>query len=239
MTARILLWDLETSNLNANFGFIISASYKWLGEDKVHTVRIDKSKGYNKDRTNDKEIVEHLGEVISQADMMVTHYGKRFDFPYLQTRRMVHGLDPLPPVAHVDTWWIARYRMKLNSNRLDTLARFLGCAVQKTAVSGPHWVRAMAGHKDAIDYVVDHGEKDVLVLEEVYLQIRPLFENHPNVTLPDGPPGKHLCPRCGSDKLQKRGWTIARVARRQRYQCTSCGSWSSGRPVRVEGVEVR
>lgn len=231
-------WDLETSNLNANFGFILCGGYKVLGEKRVHVPKISDYSLYDRDPTNDRELVKTLAKELSTADIWLTWYGSRFDVPYLNSRLIYHGLKPLPPIPHIDGWRIARYQMRLNSNRLQSVTQFLELE-DKTPLSGPHWIKAMAGNKRSLKYVVDHCRQDVVVLEQVYERIRPLAVNHPNVNLVAPIDGKDRCPRCGSDRLQKRGFSIAKVAKTQRYQCMSCGGWSRGKPQRIAGVEVR
>jgi uncharacterized protein YprB with RNaseH-like and TPR domain len=234
---RIILWDLETSNLRANFGYILCAGWKVLGEKKIHVISIADSPTFENDPTNDKWVVKEMAKVLESADVWVTHYGVRFDAPYMRTRLMGHGLKTLPPIPHVDTWKIARYQMALNSNRLASIAGFLELD-EKTPIKGQQWVKAMAGNKRALNYVVKHCRQDVHVLEQVYLQLRPLMTNHPNINLIDGK--QNACPKCGTvGKMQKRGHSIAGVSRYQRYQCMKCGGWSRGKPVRIKSIDIR
>ncbi len=220
---KIFLFDLETSNLNANFGFILCAGYKELGEEKAHCINITESPGFKKDPTNDYYVVKTIGEVLGQADMLIGWYSSRFDYPYLQSRLIFHKLPILPPIQHVDGWRIAKYKMKLNSNRLASVTAFLGLE-DKTALSGPIWVRAAAGHRDSIQYVVEHCLQDVVVLEQVYQRIKPLMTNHPGLGVMAEK--SFACPICGSEQVQKRGFHMTRTRKYQRWQCQGCGGWS-------------
>ena len=235
MDAKILLLDIEATNLAANFGYILCISYKYFGEKKVMTIKISDSPSFNKDPTNDKWIVKEISKVINDSDMVVTWYGSKFDIPFIQTRLLGHRLPPLPSIPHIDGWRIAKYKMKLNSNRLASVSEFLGLE-NKTPLTGTIWVKASAGNKKALNYIVNHCEQDVIVLEQAYDLIRSLCTTHPNVNLVKGKLAS--CPVCGSNKLQKRGFNIARTRKSQRYQCRSCGSWSSGKSVKTS-VEVR
>ena len=233
---NIVLWDLETSNLNANFGFILCAGYKILGEKKVCVPSIADYSLYKKDPTNDRELVKDVGKFLTDADIWVGHYACYFDIPFLNSRLLYHGLPPLPKVPLVDTWRIARNNLKLNSNRLQSITEFLEME-DKTAIKGPHWIKAMAGNKKSLTYVIEHCRQDVVVLEQVYNKIKVLHSGHPNINILNSK--TNGCPVCGSEKLQKRGWNIAGVSRSQRYQCQSCGAWSRGRPERIKSLEVR
>lgn len=82
-----------------------------------------------------------------------------------------------------------------------------------------------------MDYIVNHCRRDVLVLEEAYLRLRPLVLDHPSRGLVDGRGG---CGVCGKSHLIKRGFHITRTRRYQRYQCTGCGAWSKGlKPLQI------
>lgn len=234
--AKIVVWDIECTNLSSNYGYILCISWKVLGEKKVHTVKITDSPVFHKDPTNDKYVVEQAAKELSKADIWVYHYGSKFDRPYVNSRLLYHNLDPMPNVPDIDTWRISRYKLKLNSNRLQTITSFFGFE-DKTPLSGPIWVKAMAGHRPSINYVVKHCEQDVRVLEQVYAKIRCLSPKHPNVNIVDA--AKKSCPICGSKRVQKRGFSIASVSRTQRYFCKSCKGWSRGRPERIPGLEIR
>ena len=233
---RVILWDLECSNLKANFGYLLSGAWKVLGEKKVHCISIADSKTFDRDPTNDKILCKELLKSLEGADIWVAHFGKWFDRPFLNTRLLGHGLPPLPPIPLVDTWKVSKDNLRLNSNRLATIAAWAGVE-EKTALDGGIWVKGMAGHKPSIRYIVKHNIQDVIVLEQVYEKIKCLSTTHPNVNILDDRPDS--CPICGGGPLHKRGKTIARVGYKVRYQCRECGGWSSGPPVRAKNVTVR
>lgn len=142
----------------------------------------------------------------------------------------------MPPVPHIDGWEIARSKLKLHSNRLASVSSFLDIE-EKTPLNGPIWIKASAGDPSALKYVIKHCDQDVLVLEQAFERIRQLATTGPNLSLLVGQPGG--CPRCGSDKLQKRGYRIAVTQMYQRLQCQSCGAWSQGKSEKVKGIIAR
>lgn len=234
---KIVLWDIETSNLNANFGFILCIGWKYYGTKKVNIIKITDFDLFNKDCTNDYHVVKEAKKILEEADGWVTHYGTRFDEPYLNSRLLYHGLSPLPPMgqAHIDTWRIMRYKMKLNSNRLQSASAFFNLE-DKTPVSGPMWIKAIAGNRTALKYVYEHCKQDIIVLEQTYKKLLPLHSGHFNVTLVSDTK-KDACPRCGTaGKLQKRGFRYAATTRTQRYQCKECGGWSLGKPTNLHAT---
>lgn len=228
---KLLAWDLETTHLRGNMGHILCAAAKWVGRSKVYSWRIDKLPGYGSDPysyINDKPIVEALIELTEEADATVAHYGERFDKRFLYTRAMMHGLAPPPPVKLIDTWKYARNNLALTSNRLETLASMLGTGNQKYKLPLEVWQIASHGHTPTLDKMVKYCKNDVLTLEDVYLRMRPLINDHPYAVELIG-----TCPACGSVDIQSRGFRRTRCFKIQRQHCTNCGSWFDGNRERV------
>lgn len=239
---KIVLFDIEASNLSANFGYMLCASYKYLDRDKIHTIKISDYPLFKRDCTNDYEVAKRIGEVLTDADGWIGHYSRKYDEPFINTRLIYHGLPILPSMgqAHIDTWRICRYKLKLNSNRLASAAAFFGLE-EKTALSGPIWIKAQAGHKPSLKYVYEHCRQDVLVLEQVYKKIKAIeTTSHFNVALAAvGKYGKvgMVCPRCATEgQLQSRGWRYAKVQRTKRYWCKACGAWSNGKAETIASI---
>lgn len=224
------MFDLETTNLNANYGYILCMAWKHLGESKVHCISIDQTASFAKDPTSDKLLVQAAAKALADSDIVVGWYSSRFDWPFLQSRLLTHGLPSMPPTPHVDLWRTAKYQMKLNSNRLASVSEFLGLE-EKTPIRSREWIRAMSGHRKSIKYVIDHCKQDIVVLEQAYLRMRPVIKGHPNVNVATGK--QDACPICGQARLQSRGYLIATVNKTQRFHCQACGGWSRGKPERV------
>lgn len=238
---KVKLWDIEATNLNANFGFVLSIAVKDLGESKVRCYSVDDYKGYDKTPWNDEPVLRDAAADLADAGAWVTWYGQRFDVPFVNSRLICYGHSPMPPIPHIDGWRIAREKMALHSNRLASVSSFLGLE-EKTPLDGPKWIKAGCGDKKALGYVKEHNVQDVIVLEEAYLKLRPLITSGPNLSLllsEDRSASAERCPICTSPRLQRRGISITQTGRRQRYQCMECGGWSKGKVDRAMGVEVR
>ena len=236
---KVIIWDIEATNLSANFGYVLAVAGKALGDSKVHCFDVSDYKGYRNDPTNDKKLVKEASEYLSEAGAWVTWYGGGFDVPYINSRLIHHGLSPMPPIPHIDGWKIAKYKLKLNSNRLASVSSFLEIE-EKTKLDGPTWIKASAGNKKALDYVVEHCIQDVIVLEQAFNKIKPLITSGPNLALLNGKlkRGQQLCPICASPQLQKRGVSVTATGHRQRYQCNACGGWSRGKVDRDPEVKA-
>jgi len=225
---RILLWDIECTHLKADFGVILMIGFKFLEEEEVHIIQINDFPLWQKDRTDDREVVKAFIEVMKTADIQVTWFGTYFDIPYLQSRALAGGMmGPIPQIPHVDGWWIAKKKLCLTSNRMANVQKFLNLPESKTPVSGREWRRAGAGHEDALEYIRDHCKKDIVILEDAYRTLRPLLPTHPNYNVIKET--LYRCPVCGSSNLIKAGFRITRTTKWQRFKCKEkdCGAYSS------------
>ena len=83
---KIACLDIETSNLQANFGIILSWVIKTVGGS------------YSKDviKQGDKldcQIVKSCVNALCKFNRVVGHYSTYFDIPFLRTRALYWGID--------------------------------------------------------------------------------------------------------------------------------------------------
>ena len=227
---KILAWDIEASNLAADFGVVLCVGFKEVGTGKPVVLSVGDYEGDNIIKL-EKELLKDVSKRLLDCDVWLTHFGTYYDIPFINTRLLYHKLPTLPQYAHIDTWRTARKALKLRNNRLITISEFLGTEDEKNAIKPEQWLRALGGHQPSLAYIVEHCRRDVLVLEEAYERLKPLVTDHPNKGLVDGSGG---CGVCGGTKLQKRGFAITRTRKYQRFQCSQCGTWSKGtKPIAI------
>src|SRR5438105_3181353 len=101
MDPKILFWDIESTQLDADFGFMLAFGYKFQ-HDKKPTV-ISVTERPNTDGEPDSNVVRDAYQVLSSADMWCTFYGKGFDVKFLKSRMFGLGMT-LPPIPHVDLY---------------------------------------------------------------------------------------------------------------------------------------
>ena len=172
MKDLIATFDLETTNLNGVFGVVLCAVIKpWGGE--TTTFRIDHKPYRGKRNSDDSYLVKTIVDELSQYKILIAHNGVNFDRPYLNTRALLWGIEPLNPRGMmVDPVKVARRHLRFGYNSLDRLAQFLNTNAQKSAVLGPTWVKAaMDRDRESMDYIVEHCVADVLALEEVAMKL--------------------------------------------------------------------
>lgn len=229
---KILLWDLETAGVNsfnADLSTIVNFGYKWLGDKEAKVLTVDQFKGwFSKKGLNDKPLLATALNIMEEADILVAHYGDRFDRLFFQGRCLINGLTPPPPTKQRDTWRIARSAFKFSSNRLAHIADILRLSNKKYRKECPDewpgwWLAAMAGNKEAIHEMAEYCKQDVETLEQVYLKIRQYDNPHPRLVL-----DRELCRLCGST-IQYRGVAYVGENRYRRYQCVKCGKWDRER----------
>lgn len=232
MNSKILLWDLETGGVNAlkaDLGFMLNFGYKWLGSSKTTVLRVDQFPGWfqREKSINDRPLIEKALKIMEQADLLVAHYGDKFDRRFLQGRCAIHNLLPPPPTKQRDTCLIARRAFRFSSNRLEALALTLGLKEQKHQKSRDEWpgwwLRAMSGSRLAIKAMAEYCAQDVRTLEQVYLRLRPYDNPHPHMVL-----DRSLCPIDGGE-IEYRGFAYAGINRYRRFVCKSCGRWGRER----------
>lgn len=228
-TPKILFFDIEASDLKADIGHIICIGYKWNFEDKAKIISLLSHPG--KKINDDSAVLREFEKVFNQADLVVYHFGDFYDLPFIQTRRLIHGMKPLPNVASIDTWRICKKKLKFGSNRLDRVLDALKCPYHKTPLKLSHWAAAWTGDKKAIRYIIEHCVNDVLVLEWVYNKIRPVWKGHPRMfDLVD----KSACPTCGSKQTESKGWQYCASKKYARRRCCQCGASWKGKEVNYE-----
>jgi len=160
-------FDLETTNLKADFSVILCAAIKPYGGDTI-IWRADDYPAWQKgDRADDSEIVADIAKELSKHAVVISHYGTGFDIPYLRAKMIHYGLPPLPPMFHFDTYGVAKRNILVSRRRLDALAEYFNLG-SKSPVEGSLWLAAgMNGSKEAMDKIVKHNIVDVELLERL------------------------------------------------------------------------
>lgn len=236
---RILLLDIETApniayvwkffkeNVSAKqvleHSTILSFACKWLGEDEIHY--------FDAWRFEEKTLLSILNGFLDKADIVVAHNGDSFDMPTIRGRSLVYGLTPPSPYKTIDTKLIARAEFNFASVSLEYLADVLGCTPKQRHVKFPGfelWKECLKGNPEAWDELETYNKADIITLEEVYLRMRPWSRRHPSVSI-DQEDDRPLCPKCGSDHVQFRGFVTTNTQKYRKFQCQNCGGWSRSR----------
>ena len=238
--ANILILDIETApkvayvwrfwqqNISPKqvleHGHIMSFAAKWLGNDHIF---------YMENRTDDdKNLIWWLVRLLDEADIVIAHNGDKFDLPQIRARALVHNIPPPSPVKLIDTYKVVKKEFDFPSNSLEYVSNILDVKVKK----GGHkkfpgfelWLECLRKNEEAWAELKEYNIQDVQALEEVYLKLRPWITNHPNVSVYDNTTDPS-CPKCGSYRIQWRGYSYTSTGQFRRYQCNDCGGWARTR----------
>jgi len=238
---KILILDIETAPIKAyvwrlwkqnifidqiiSDWFMLTWSAKWLFSDEIMSNRLTPVEAREE---NDSRIVKNIWKVLNEADIVIAHNGERFDIPKIKARFLIHGLPPTTFYQQIDTKKVAQKEFGFSSNKLEALARSFGVE-GKADTDFNLWAACLQGDEDALKYMEDYNRQDVLVLESVYLIMRPFIKGHPNYNLfvdSDSP----VCPHCGGHDLVFAGYYYyTPTGKYKNYRCTSCGALSRER----------
>ncbi len=171
---RIGYFDIESSNLVADFGIVLSYAIKDGNSNKIYSsVLTPEDIKKAKMGQEDKRLVRQCLADLKQFDRIVTYFGSRFDLPFVRARALSVGLD-FPNYGtqkHTDLYFILRGRVALSSKRLENACRVLLGKTNKTRIDAKYWRAGVRGDKKSLAYILDHNKKDVIDLEKLYLKM--------------------------------------------------------------------
>lgn len=167
---KIAYLDIETSDLKANFGIVLTWCVKFKNDKHIYSeVITQKDIGSG---TFDKRIVKELLDLLENVDIVVTYYGTGFDIPFLRTRSERWRL-PFPKfgqIYHWDLYFKAKRLFSLHRKSLGVVTEFLGID-GKNQLDPAVWFLAQYGDKNALKEVLSHNEEDVIILEKLHNRI--------------------------------------------------------------------
>ena len=163
---RKVFVDIETTNLKANFGVILTWCAKDISTGQIHYDYMTHEDV--EEDTADKRIVQTLIDTMWGYDRIVGHFSTYFDVPFIRTRAIHWDLD-YPEYGmfyHTDTWKMAKKLLCLHSNRQDSVAQAVQHKSCKTRINPDIWAKVLFGSKKQrttlIKEVLHHNEQDVI-----------------------------------------------------------------------------
>jgi DNA polymerase elongation subunit (family B) len=242
---RILTFDIETSpakvfvfdlwNQNININQIIEPTRmicwaaKWRDSNKVLFM--------SEHHDSHEAMVQGLFELLDEADIVVTFNGDKFDIPHANREFAEARLGRPSPFHSVDLYKVVKKHQRFLSHKLAYVTERLALSGKLKHTGFQLWRDCLDGDERAWALMRRYNKRDVVTEEELYIELLPWIDNHPTYAL-FVEDDHALCPKCGSDQLQKRGFRTAQSRVYQQYQCQKCGGWSRG-GTSVRGVDVR
>lgn len=189
---------------------------KFAGERKVHfhSVWDDGARG----------MALALHRLLDEAEVVVGWNSDKFDLRWANRVFVEAGKSPPAPYRKVDLMKSVKRQVYLPSYKLDFVSRWLGLEGKIRTGGFDLWADVLAGDEKAMRKMRLYNIRDTQLTEQVFQKLheRGWVRGLPNQSIERG----HVCPACGSEKLQARGTQANRTRRYQRWQCKSCGAWS-------------
>jgi hypothetical protein len=214
------IWGLFNQNVSLSqlreSTRMICFAAKWRGEDEVMF--------WSEFHHGPEEMVAAAYSLLDEADVAVHFNGTSFDIKHMK-REILLGIGvPPSPFQEVDLLRVVKSNFRFASNKLDHVASQLGLGHKQSHEGHSLWVKCMAGDTQAWSNMRAYNKQDVILTEQLYDKLAPWISSPPNRNLYDATEGN--CPACGSEALQRRGFTYTAVSKFQRFRCMDCGSWS-------------
>lgn len=207
---KIMIYDIETSRVTAKVWWtgkqyvghkqlteepkIISISWKWLGEDKIHALTWDKNHC-------DKKMVTKFMKEYNSADMVIGQNNDRFDNRWINARAMKHGLHFNTFVKSFDIMKQTKRLFRLPSYSMDYITKFLNVENKQTHEGIHMWDMIQDGNKkqqkEYLQKMVDYNVGDIVSTEAMYVKLRKYMNHKVHFGVLDGKP-KYSSPSDGT-----------------------------------------
>lgn len=151
--------DIESTGLKGDYSSTLVVSVKPYHGKPVSFVV--------KQPGNDQKLVREAKEMLEKADCWVTYYGKMFDVPFLNTRLLKWGFDPIEKRPHIDMYFVLKSNIVTGRRSQSHLLLWLGTKEQKMGVSADVWAQ-ISSEPHNLETMRKRCESDVAGLEGLY-----------------------------------------------------------------------
>ena len=174
----VYVWDIETADFSTDIGFLMMGSFLDLNTGEMVTERIA-SREEKPDWTLDEaelDVLLRVRKIIDRAVVLIGHNSISFGKNYVNGVSARHGLGPMGPKIHIDTYQAARYGLvgRLQSLKLANLADFFKIGV-KDKPGKADWRASHARDEDALERLRLRCESDVRLTALVWDALKPHY----------------------------------------------------------------
>jgi hypothetical protein len=149
------------------------------------------------------------------------HNAKRFDIKKINARFLKHGIRPPSSYRVIDTLSIAKKNFALSSNKLDYLAKYLGCTPKyksRRFSQEEMWQECIKGNIEAWKDNEAYNIQDIDTLEEVWNKLK-AWDRTINFSIYAG---EDVCP-CGACEFKTIENKVTNAGVYPRKICEKCG----------------
>ena len=160
-------------------------------------------------------------DLYDAADLVISYNGVGFDNKHLVSGWTERGMGKPAAWRDIDLLKVARQSQGWESKTLDSVCKRLGIPAKSDKYEVEVARAAVAGNKTAQRKLRRYNENDVAILGAVYERLLPWIKSHPHVA-PVAGMDANLCPRCGSDDVERQGTYSPGVYRYLAWKCKTC-----------------
>lgn len=234
---RILTIDIETKPMKVyswglfnqfhsidqiiDDGGLMCFAAKWVGEkDVIFHAEWDEG-GF-------EGMVKAAHDLLSEADVVITYNGDRFDVKKLNQEFAKLRMGPPRPFKSIDLMKSNKARFDLPSRKLDYLVQRMGVGAKVKHIGFQLWIDCMDRNPKALKDMERYNRGDVIVTEKAYLRLLPWLTNAPHLGM-FMREESFVCPYCGAKighSLEGLAHTLVQAY--DLFQCKRCEGWSRG-----------
>ena len=213
--AKILVYDLETSRATAKVfwtgkqyvGYksiveqprIISVSWSWVGEDKVHSLVWDENQ-------SDKSLVEDfVTNQYNKADLVIGYNQNNFDNRWLNAQAIEYGVYINTHVRSLDLYKEEKRLARQLSYSMDFSAKKYDVEYKQSHEGLVMWDKIEDGtkaeQKEYFQKLVDYNVGDIVTTEALYFRLLPYIKHQSHLGVLKGRK-KFSCPVCGGYNVE-------------------------------------
>ena len=167
---KVGYFDIETTDLTANYGYMQSYAIKVGGEDTILGRHLTPKEV--KSFKFDKDLIQECSDDLRKFHRIIVYYGTdyRFDLPFVRTRSLKYGVDfPLyKDVFTQDAYSVVKAKLRLAKNSLWSACSFLEIPSKGHWLTADVRMRSFTGDLKSLEYIWTHNLEDVYSLEALW-----------------------------------------------------------------------
>ena len=201
-------------------GGLLCFAAKWAGEKEVLF--------YSEWDDGLEAMVKAAHDLLSEADVVISYNGDRFDVKKLNNEFLLAGMAPPRPFKSIDLMKSNKARFDLPSRKLDYLVQRMGVGAKTPHTGFKLWIDCMARDPKALALMRKYNVQDVNVTERAYLRLLPWLTNAPHLGM-FLREESFVCPYCATkigSNLEGLAHTLVQAY--DLFQCKRCEGWSRG-----------
>jgi DNA polymerase elongation subunit (family B) len=169
------VFDIETFALDRAWGVVMAGCILVHGDGppKFYEFDLTQYPSWPEKRSDDRLLVADILGVLEDCSILYAHNGNKFDIPYLNAAALKFDMPPLVRKL-VDPVQIARNKLRLGSNSLAAIGKFLDIHEDKLNISFEVWKRALLDNDpESWSMLRKRNHSDVVLLNEISRRIAP------------------------------------------------------------------